>query len=70
MRRKHLDSTAISSAGYDPATALLELEFTSGEVYQYFAVPKAVYGGLVEAESAGRYFRDHIRDVYPSRHLR
>ena len=70
MRRKHLDSTAIASAGYDPATALLELEFTSGEVYQYFAVPNAVYGGLVGADSAGRYFRDHIRDVYPSRHVR
>lgn len=70
MRRRHLNSSAIASAGYDPDTALLELQFTSGEVYQYFAVPKAVHRGLVEADSAGRYFRDHIRDVYPSRHVR
>ena len=69
MRRRHLDSSAIASAGYDPDTALLELEFASGEVYQYFAVPRAVYEGLVEADSAGRFFRDRIRDVYPSRHL-
>lgn len=70
MRRTHLDSSAIASAEYDAETALLELEFTSGEVYQYFAVPKAVYRGLLDAASAGRYFREHIRDVYPSRHLR
>ena len=47
----------------------MELEFTSGEVYQFFAVPRSVRAGLMEAESAGRYFADHIRDVYPSRHL-
>lgn len=65
-----MDSTAIASVGYDEATALMEIEFTSGEVYQYFAVPRAVYTGLVDAESAGRFFREHIRDVYPSRHVR
>ncbi len=65
-----MDSSAIASAGYDPDTALLELEFTSGKVYQYFAVPRGVYRALREADSAGRFFRDHIRDVYPSRHVR
>ncbi|WP_194411606.1 KTSC domain-containing protein [Microbacterium cremeum] len=70
MRRRHLDSSAIASAGYDPDTALLELEFTSGEVYRYYAVPRAVYRGLLDADSAGRFFRDRIRDVYPARHVR
>lgn len=68
MRRQPLESGAISTAGYDPATAVLEIEFTSGEVYRYYAVPPSVHRGLFAAESAGRYFREHIREVYPTEH--
>ena len=55
--------------GYDDSTAVLEVEFVSGEVYRYFAVPPSVHRALLAAESAGRFFREHIRDVYPSEHL-
>ncbi|MGN6219930.1 MAG: KTSC domain-containing protein [Microbacterium sp.] len=70
MRRDRLDSSAIASAGYDAATAVLELEFTSGEVYRYFAVPPSIHRGLLAADSAGRFFRESVRDVYPSEHVR
>lgn len=70
MRRQALDSGAIASAGYDDASAVLELEFTSGEVYHYFAVPPSVHRGLRAADSAGRFFRERIRDVYPAQHVR
>ncbi|MCW3494549.1 KTSC domain-containing protein [Microbacterium sp. SSM24] len=70
MKRRPLASGAIASAGYDPALAVLELEFTSGEVYQYYAVPPSVHRALLQAESAGRFFRDSIRDVYPVDHRR
>lgn len=70
MRRQPLDSGAIASAGYDGETAVLELEFTSGEVYRYFAVPPSVHRGLRAADSAGRFFRERIRDVYPAQHVR
>jgi hypothetical protein len=70
VRRHSLDSAAIASAGYDAGTAVLELEFTSGELYRYFAVPPSVYHGLRAAESAGRFFRERIREVYPSEHVR
>jgi hypothetical protein len=69
MKRQLLESTVIVSAGYDAATALLELEFASGDVYQYFAVPPSVHRGLIEADSAGHFFAAHIRDVYPTRRL-
>ncbi|GGH40671.1 KTSC domain-containing protein [Microbacterium album] len=70
MRRTPLDSAAIAAAGYDADTAVLELQFTSGEVYRYYAVPPSVYRALRSAESAGRYFTEHIRDVYPTEHVR
>jgi len=70
MRREHVDSTAIDSVGYDPTTSVLEIAFTSGEVYRYFAVPPSVHRGLISADSAGRFFAERIRHVYPDEHLR
>ena len=70
MRRKPVDSTAIDSVGYDPETAVLEVEFTSGEVYRYFAVPRSIYRDLVEADSPGQFFSEHVREVYPTEHVR
>jgi len=70
VRRHRLESTAIASAGYDADTAVLELEFASGDVYRYFAVPPSVHRGLREADSAGRFFRERIRDVYPVEQVR
>lgn len=70
MRRARLESSGIAAAGYDPGTAVLELEFTTGEVYRYYAVPPSVHRALVAAPSVGRYFSAHIRDVYPAEHVR
>lgn len=69
MRRRAVVSSAIASVGYDEATAELELEFLSGEVYRYFAVPRSVHAHLLSAPSMGRYFQQHIRDRYPARLL-
>jgi len=65
MRRVEFDSTAIVSAGYDAATAVLEIEFAGGGVYRYRLVPPHVWRDLRDAESAGRYFAESIRDRYP-----
>lgn len=64
MNRHRVDSSTIRVVGYDQATAVLEIEFTSGEVYEYFLVPHSVYDGLLRASSKGRYFGDHIRSRY------
>ena len=36
MDRKQVNSSNIQSIGYDVQSAILEVEFTSGDVYQYF----------------------------------
>ncbi|GGD85945.1 KTSC domain-containing protein [Microbacterium murale] len=66
MRRLGVESSAIRSVGYDAGLATLEIEFTSGDVYRYHAVPPSVHRALMDAESKGRYFVAHIRDVYPT----
>ena len=64
MERVHVDSDAISSLGYDPAGHVLEVEFTSGRVYQYFDVPRQEVERLLRAPSRGAYFSGRVRDRY------
>ena len=66
MRRSLVSSSAISSVGYDPKARVLELEFSSGGVYNYYEVPRKVYTALMSAESKGRFVSEQIRGQYRS----
>ncbi|WP_272653774.1 DUF72 domain-containing protein [Microbacterium sp. EF45047] len=70
MKRLPVTSSALAAVGYDRATAVLEVEFRSGEVYRYYAVPASVHRELLAAPSLGRFFAERIRDRYPTEHLR
>lgn len=59
----------LTLVGYDPATQILVLAFTSGTVYEYAGVPEEVHAGLLAAPSAGRFFGTRIRDRHPTRRL-
>lgn len=61
MQRQQVVSTSISSIGYDPASRVLEIEFTNGAVYEYFAVPADLHAGLLVASSHGQYFDRFIK---------
>lgn len=60
MYRTPVTSSNIRSIGYDPQLALLEVEFTSGDVYQYFDVPEPLYQGLLNAVSPGQFLNINI----------
>ncbi len=65
MERITLASKTLHSAGYDPATQTLELEFRhSGRVYRYFEVPEGVFAWLQKVPGKTAYFNRTIRDVY------
>jgi hypothetical protein len=59
-----VQSSLIASIAYDHARAILQLEFRSGAVYQYFGVPSESYQQLLQAESYGAYFNRHIRNFF------
>ncbi len=65
MRRVLVESTTLASAGHDARAEVLELQFRSGAVYQYFQVPRRVYRDLLRASSKGSYFNQNIRGRYP-----
>jgi len=64
MDRIPISSSNISSIGYDRQSATLDVEFTSGDVYQYFDVPEHLYHGLMNASSKGQFLNDYIRHSY------
>jgi uncharacterized protein YqiB (DUF1249 family) len=65
MQRDHVSSSAISSVGYDDRSSTLEVEFSSGAVYDYLNVPKRVYRDLLKAPSKGSFVSRRVRDRYP-----
>jgi hypothetical protein len=64
MDRIPVDSSNITSIGYDEDSSTLEIEFHSGAVYQYFDVSFGVYEGLMEASSKGQYLAQNIKGHY------
>jgi hypothetical protein len=66
IARRPVVSSMMRSAGYDEALAVLEIEFVTGQVYRYHAVPRREWHELMQAESKGRYFEAYIRDKYPT----
>lgn len=61
MRVTAVESTTLSTVGYDDAYQILRLEFRSQAAYQYFAVPASVHDALLCAASKGGYFNRVIR---------
>jgi len=64
MNRIPVSSSNIRSIGYDNQTAILEVEFMSGDVYQYFNIPEHLYQQFLNASSHGQFLNDNIRYNY------
>jgi hypothetical protein len=64
MNRIPVDSSAIASVGYDAATATLEVEITTGRIYQYFDVPEATHQAFMSAESIGVFYNKVIKEQF------
>ena len=58
-----------ASVGYDRRTATLEIEFHSGEIWQYHEVEENVYQELIKG-SIGKYFQANIKHMYKETRVR
>lgn len=70
MDREQVQSSAIKSVGYDPATQTLEVEFVSGSVYQYLKVPASLHTEFMIASSKGKFHHSRIKRKFPYIHTR
>lgn len=64
MDRTPVSSSDLASVGYEATSMLLEIEFLSGSIYQYFDVPESEFQQLMQAASHGSYFSANIRNRY------
>jgi len=70
MERKRVNSSKIRSAGYDPKSQVLEIEFSEGKIIQYRGVSPEVHRQFVAAPSPTSFFEDKIDESFPSSRLR
>lgn len=62
MARQPVESSAISSVGFDPVSQVLEVEFRRGQrIYRFFGVPEFLFRGLLAAKSKGRLWQPGSR---------
>lgn len=64
MNREPVQSSHLSSVGFDTDSQTLEVEFRDGNVYQYFDVPEAVHLELMGSSSVGQYFSSNVRNSF------
>jgi hypothetical protein len=60
-----VESSTLAALAYNDARQMLQLEFRSRAIYQYFGVPAAVHEALLRAPSKGSYFNRVIRGHFP-----
>jgi len=61
MLRARVQSSTITSVGYDEEQQVLEIVFHGGRVYHYLEVPPERVLSLLRAESKGRYLNREIK---------
>ena len=64
MDRHYVDSSMITSIGYDALSCTLEVEFKNGTVWQYHDFPEYMWYEFESAESKGKYFNANIKKQY------
>ena len=69
MERTPLESKAVLSAGYDPDACVLEVEFPSGEIYQYLEVPAEVHAWFLRVPAQGAFLNRFVKDRYEFRRV-
>ena len=57
------------SIGYDAESSTLEIEFQSGEIWQYYEVPEGVFYEM-KSVSIGKYFQLMIKNQYKERRVK
>ncbi len=58
------NSSNLASYLYDTETQALTITFRSGGRYSYAGVPRDLLQGMIEADSAGKFFASNIRSAY------
>jgi hypothetical protein len=59
-----IESSMMKRVDYDETSKELDITFMSGKTYRYLAVSPEIYSALLDAESKGQFFNEHIKDEF------
>jgi YD repeat-containing protein len=69
VERRRINASNLRSVGYDPASRMLEIEFTGGNIVRYAGVPTEIHRRLMNAPSPS-FFWDSIEEDFPATRVR
>lgn len=64
-----VSSAMAKSIGYSEEAEILQIEFSSGAVYQYSEVERETWESLQDADSTGSFFNSQIKGYYSSQRV-
>jgi len=64
MDRREVSSSMICSIGFDFENSVVEIEFKSGAIWNYYDFPASEWHQFDSAESHGKYFLSNIKGKY------
>jgi hypothetical protein len=64
MQRTPVVSSNVVSIGYGVESRILEVEYSSGGVYQYSNVPPEIARDVLNAPSIGKYLNQYVKKLY------
>jgi len=57
-----VESSNLAAAGFVPGVGIF-VQFKSGAIYRYPLTSKVVFDALLDAESKGKFFNEHIKPM-------
>jgi hypothetical protein len=70
MRRIPVSSIDITQVGYQEDSEILEIQFSRGEVCQFYNVPSTVYDELMQSPTKEEYYHSRIGKRFPCTRIR
>jgi len=65
MHRTAVAANGIAQVGYEDGSEILEIEFKSGNVFQFFNVPPKMFHQLMDTPFKEFYYQNNIYDRFP-----
>ncbi len=69
MDRTPVTSSNVKSVGHDKSSSTLEVEFQSGDLYQYVGVSEEDHTELMESQSIGKHINTKIKPRFKAKKL-
>jgi KTSC domain len=70
MHRIPVTSVDITQVGYQEDSETLEIQFSRGEVCQYYNVPSGIYDELMKSPIKEEYYYTQIGERFPCTRIR